>query len=63
MTEETKSKDEKSEAKEKKEPKDNIVSTQHAITIDGREIKYTATSGTMVLKEESEKGGEAKNEN
>ncbi len=60
MTEETKPQEEK---KESKEPQDNIVITQHTVTIGGHEIKYTATSGTMVLKEESEKGGDAKNEN
>jgi carboxypeptidase C (cathepsin A) len=45
------------------EPQDNISTTHHTITIDGRELKYTATTGTMVLKEESEAGGDAKNEN
>ena len=60
MAEETKPKEEKTE---NKEPQDNIVTTQHTVTIGGREIHYTATSGTMVLKEESEVGGEAKNEN
>lgn len=61
MTEETKPQDDKKP--EPKEPKDNIITSQHSIVIGGREIKYTATSGTMVLKEESEKGGEAKNAN
>ncbi len=60
MTEETKPQDEKIDSKD---PQDNIVSTQHTVTIAGQEIKYTATSGTMVLKEESEKGGDGKNEN
>jgi len=60
MTEETKPKEDK---KESKDPQDNIVTTQHTVTIGGREIRYTATTGTMVLKEESEKGGDAKNEN
>jgi len=60
MTEETKPQEEKSDSKE---PQDNIVTTQHTITIDGQEIKYAATSGTMVLKEELEKGGDDKNEN
>jgi len=46
-----------------KEPQDDLSVTQHTVTIGGREIKYTATAGTMVLKEESEKGGETKNEN
>jgi carboxypeptidase C (cathepsin A) len=47
----------KSEEEQKKEerpvPKDNLVETQHAITIDGQEIKYTVTAGTMVMKEET----------
>ena len=60
MTEETKPTEDK---KEDQKPQDNIVTTQHTITIGGRQIGYTATTGTMVLKEESEQGGEAKNEN
>jgi len=59
MAEDTK-KDEKTP---KEEPQDNIKSTHQSITIGGKEIKYTATTGTMVLKEESESGGETKNEN
>lgn len=45
----------KPEEKEEKkpEPKDNLVQTQHTITIDGSEIKYTVTAGTMVMKEET----------
>lgn len=39
-------------------PTDVIVETQHAVAIDGEEIRYTATCGTIVLKEESEKTGE-----
>lgn len=38
---------------EKPAPKDNLVETKHTITIGGREIKYTVTTGTMVLKEET----------
>ena len=60
MTDETKPKDEKPEPKD---PKDNLVTTHHSVTIGGKAIKYTAVAGTMVLREESEKGGEAKNEN
>jgi carboxypeptidase C (cathepsin A) len=60
MSEETKPQEEKEDSKELQ---DNIVTTHHTITIGGREIMYTATTGTMVLKEESEKGGDAKNEN
>ena len=44
-------KDEKKE--EKPTPKDNLVQTQHSLTIGGREIKYTVTAGTIVLKEET----------
>ena len=40
------------EKTEKPIPKDNIVVTQHKVRIGGKEIKYTATAGTMVLKEE-----------
>jgi carboxypeptidase C (cathepsin A) len=47
---------------ETKEPQDKIVSTHHAITLGKRELRYTATAGTMVLKEEVEKGGDGKNE-
>src|SRR5919109_1033046 len=36
----------------KPEPKDNLVVTQHRVRIGGKEIKYTVTAGTMVLKEE-----------
>ena len=44
--------DEKKEKEEKPAPKDNLVVTQHKVRIGGKEIKYTATAGTMVLKEE-----------
>ncbi len=39
-------------------PKDQIVEVQHTVTIDGKEIAYTVTTGTLVLKEESEKTGD-----
>ncbi len=39
------------------EPKDNIVTTRHSITIKGKTLKYTATVGTVVLKEEVDKEG------
>jgi carboxypeptidase C (cathepsin A) len=38
---------------EKPTPKDNLVLTQHVVRIGGKEIKYTVTAGTMVLKEET----------
>ncbi|MCJ7702850.1 MAG: hypothetical protein MUO62_14805 [Anaerolineales bacterium] len=42
----------------KKKPEDNLVTTHHTVTIGDREVRYTATAGTMILKEESEKEGE-----
>jgi carboxypeptidase C (cathepsin A) len=45
------------------EPQDNLSVSQHSITIGDRVINYTVTTGTMVLKEEEESGGEGKNEN
>ncbi len=54
MTEETKAKEEKKEeSKDKPTPKDNLVETHHSVMIDGQEIKYTVTTGTIVLKEET----------
>jgi len=47
--------DKKQEEKkeEKLTPKDNLVVTKHKIKIGGKEIKYTVTAGTMILKEET----------
>ena len=59
MTEETK----KDENRTKEEIQDHVCVTHHTICIGKKEYKYTATTGTMVLKEETEGGGEAKNEN
>lgn len=49
--EEAKKLEEKKE--EKPTPKDNLVITKHKITVGGQEIAYTATAGTMILKEET----------
>jgi len=38
---------------EKPTPKDNLVITKHKVKISGKEIKYTVTAGTMILKEET----------
>lgn len=48
---------EESETKEQV-PEEIISETQHTVTIDGKEIAYTATAGTMILKEEDEESGE-----
>jgi carboxypeptidase C (cathepsin A) len=44
-------------ASSKPEIKDQVVSTSHTVVINGQTIPYTATCGTIVLKEESEKDG------
>ena len=43
-------------------PKDVLVETKHSLVMDGQEIRYTVTCGTMVLKEETEKKGEKEGE-
>lgn len=52
---------EKTEDKEKDDdqspPVDNIVTTRHTLRLRGKEIKYTARVGTVVLKEEVDKEG------
>ncbi len=53
-------------AETKPAPKDNLVETKHTLVIGGQEIKYTVTTGTLVLKEEveekPEKGSDPKSE-
>lgn len=39
----------------KPEPKDERVDTQHTVTIGGSEIRYTATAGTLVLRDDEDK--------
>src|SRR5205814_805921 len=36
----------------KEQPRDQIVTTQHTMTVGGQAISYTARAGTMVLKDE-----------
>jgi carboxypeptidase C (cathepsin A) len=51
----TEKKEEKREEKKEEKPKpvDNLVVSQHSLKIKGKEIKYTVTAGTIVLKEET----------
>ena len=57
MAEEKKKDEEKKD--EKSTPKDNIVTTKHSVKIGGKALKYTVTTGTIVLKEEvNDKDGE-----
>jgi carboxypeptidase C (cathepsin A) len=60
MAEPKKPEEKKDEKKEDKTaPKDNLVETMHTVRIGGRTVKYTVTTGTIVMKEEvSEKEGE-----
>lgn len=43
-------------------PQDNIVQTQHTLIINGQTLDYTATCGTIILKEESEEDEKAEGE-
>ena len=47
-----------SEEKDKSIPEDKLSVTHHSVTINGKELNYTATTGTLVLKAEDEKEGE-----
>ncbi len=55
MPEEPKPAEPKDEKKEKPEIKDQLVVTQHKITLGGVELNYTVTTGTVVLKEETDR--------
>ncbi len=46
------------EAAKAAEPTDHLVVTHHKVRVGGRELSYTATTGTIVLREEAEKKGE-----
>ena len=60
MSEELKKESEEGTAEEKNPPtpEDKLSVTHHSVTINGEEIRYTATTGTLVLKEEIDKEGE-----
>ena len=54
MAEEKKPEEKKEEKKEEKpKAEDKLVTTKHSVKFKGRELKYTVTAGTMVLKEET----------
>lgn len=52
----------KEEAKVTPEIHDQLVETKHSITLNGETIHYTVTTGTIVLKEETEKEGASEGE-
>ncbi len=56
------SKEPKEPEGQKDTPRDQLVETHHAVTIAGRQFRYTVTAGTLVLKEESEKKGDNEGE-
>ena len=60
MSEEKKNdtEEKKSDENDSSEPEDNLSVTHHSVTINGKALNYTATTGTMVLKEETDKEGE-----
>jgi carboxypeptidase C (cathepsin A) len=47
---------------ERPAPQDQLSVTQHSVRIGGAEVRYTATCGTVVLKEETEKDGASEGE-
>src|SRR5690606_1489926 len=44
------------------EPEEKTSVTRHELTVDGQTLRYTATAGTMVLKEEVEEDGKVEGE-
>jgi carboxypeptidase C (cathepsin A) len=52
----------KSEVRTPPPPKDELVETKHRLMRDGKEMRYTVTCGTIVLKEEAEKKGDNEGE-
>jgi carboxypeptidase C (cathepsin A) len=50
-----KKEDSKDAAPDKKEPKDELSETTNSVTINGVEVKYKATAGTLVMKDEEGK--------
>lgn len=62
MSEETSANKNDKPEETKPEPKDIIVQSQHTVTVNGQELSYTVTTGTIVLKEETEKEEKAEGE-
>ncbi len=50
------------EAKDFEIPQEETSETKHTVVINGQEIRYTVTAGTILLKEEAEEGEEKKSE-
>ncbi len=58
QAEKKESEETKDEGKHPDIPEDKLSVTHHSVTINGEKIRYTATAGTLVLKEEIDKEGE-----
>jgi carboxypeptidase C (cathepsin A) len=62
MTDQTKDNSTPTTEKPAEPPKDELVVTNHTVTIGGQVVPYSVTCGTIVLKEESEAKGEKEGE-
>lgn len=51
-------KQEKKEANKLPEPQDRVVITEHSLKIGEKQLEYSVTTGTMILRDEDEKTGE-----
>ena len=58
MSEKNKEVEKQTKESEPAPQEEKKVVTQHSITLNGEEIKYTATAGTIILKEEDEDKGQ-----
>lgn len=47
-------KEEKAKEKDNPTPEEKLVQTQHTVVINGQEVRYTATAGTLLLQEEKD---------
>lgn len=54
--------DEKKKPAEEPPPADKLVVTRHRARLGGRDLDYTVTCGTIVMKEEAEKDGKAESD-
>jgi carboxypeptidase C (cathepsin A) len=62
MSDKAEEQKEKPAEESKPAAKDQIVQVQHTVTLGGKEISYTVTTGTLILKEETEKKGDKEGE-
>jgi carboxypeptidase C (cathepsin A) len=62
MSDKSEEQKEKSAEESQPAPKDQIVEVQRTVMIGGKEVAYTVTTGTLVLKEEAEKKGDKEGE-